>query len=259
VGLENVETSIKENTKLIWVETPTNPLINVIDIKKVSKLAKKHHVLTAVDSTFATPIFQKPIKLGADIVMHSTTKYIGGHNDVMGGALLTNRKKIDERMLFARMAVGLNPSPFDCWLILRGTKTLELRMKKHEENAFRVARFLESHPKVKRVRYPGLKSHPQHKIASKQMSGFGGMLAFELKADLKTAKRFTTKLKVISLAESLGGANSLIDHPASMTHASLPKEERIKVGVTDSLLRLSVGLENVEDLIRDLDFALSSI
>ncbi len=255
--VENVKKSIKKNTRVIWIETPTNPLLKLIDIKAVVEVAKQHKILTVVDNTFMSPYFQKPLLLGADIVVHSTTKYLNGHSDVIGGALVVNDKKVFEELKFLQNAIGAVPSPFDCWLVLRGIKTLHVRMRQHEENAKRIAEYLEKHPKVKKVIYPGLKSHPQHELAKKQMSGFGGMISFEIKGSLEDAKRFLKKTKIFSLAESLGGVESLIEHPAIMTHASLPKEVRGKLGISDGLVRLSVGIEDVDDLIKDLDTALA--
>lgn len=253
---ESLEGHIKKNTRLVWLESPSNPLLKCIDIEAVSHVTKKHHILMAVDNTFATPFFQKPLTLGADIVMHSTTKYLNGHSDVVGGAVVTNDQGINERLLFLQNAVGAVPGPFDCFLVLRGIKTLAVRMERHGENAIKIARFLEKHPKVKRTIYPGLESHPQYALAKRQMSGFGGIITFFIKGGLEAARRFLISVKVFALAESLGGVESLIEHPAIMTHASVPKEIREKTGITDDLIRISVGLENVEDLIEDLGSAL---
>ena len=252
----SLEGGIKENTRLIWLESPSNPLLKCIDIEAVAGIAKKHHILTVVDNTFATPFFQKPLNLGADIVMHSTTKYLNGHSDVVGGAVVTNDREIHERLRFLQNAVGAVPGPFDCFLVLRGIKTLAVRMERHEENAMKIARFLEAHPKVRKTIYPGLESHPDHAVAKKQMSGFGGIITFFIKGGLEAARSFLEKVKVFSLAESLGGVESLVEHPAIMTHASVPKEIREKTGITDNLIRLSVGIENIEDLIDDLKNAL---
>ena len=252
----SLEGGIKENTRLIWLESPSNPLLKCIDIEAVAGIAKKHHILTVVDNTFATPFFQKPLNLGADIVMHSTTKYLNGHSDVVGGAVVTNDREIHERLRFLQNAVGAVPGPFDCFLVLRGIKTLAVRMERHEENAMKIARFLEAHPKVRKTIYPGLESHPDHAVAKKQMSGFGGIVTFFIKGGLEAARGFLEKVKVFSLAESLGGVESLIEHPAIMTHASVPKEIREKTGITDDLIRLSVGIEHIEDLTADLRNAL---
>jgi len=216
---KNVEAIIKSNTKMIWIETPTNPLLKIIDIKGISSIAKKHRILTVVDNTFASPYFQKPLLLGADIVIHSTTKYISGHSDVVGGAVITSNKEIYERLKFVQNAVGAIPSPFDSWLVLRGVRTLAIRMEKHWENAQKISEFLEEHPKIEKVIYPGLKSHPQHRLARKQMTGFSGIVSFEIKKGKKAAKQFLKNLKLFKLAESLGGVESLIEHPALMTHA----------------------------------------
>ena len=254
---QSLEAHIKKNTRLVWLESPTNPLLKCIDIEAVAHVTKKHHILMAVDNTFATPFFQKPLNLGADIVMHSTTKYLNGHSDVIGGAIVTNDQDVNERLRFLQNAVGAVPGPFDCFLVLRGIKTLAVRMERHGENAIKIARFLENHTKVKRTIYPGLESHPEHAVAKKQMSGFGGIITFFIKGGLEAARGFLERVKVFSLAESLGGVESLIEHPAIMTHASVPKEIREKTGITDDLIRLSVGIENVEDLIEDLGNALN--
>jgi cystathionine gamma-lyase len=213
--------------------------------------------LVVVDNTFATPFFQKPLRLGADIVMHSTTKYLNGHSDVIGGALATNNKELYEKLQFLQNAVGAIPGPFDCFLVLRGIKTLAIRMERHEENAMMIARFLDNHPKIRRTIYPGLESHPQHELAQKQMIGYGGMITFFIKGGIKDARKFLERVKIFSLAESLGGVESLIEHPAIMTHASIPKEIREKIGISDELIRISVGIENVDDLITDLEMALA--
>ncbi len=252
-ALENVDAAIRSDTKIIWVETPTNPLLKLVDIAGMSKVVKKHQAILVVDNTFMSPYFQRPLELGADIVMHSTTKYIGGHSDLIGGAVITSNKDIYEKLRFIQNAVGAVPSPFDCWLVLRGVKTLALRMERHNTNAQKIADHIESHPKVKKVNYPGLKSHPQHDLAKSQMSGFGGVISFELKGGLRSCMKLLTNLKIFLLAESLGGVESLIEHPAIMTHASIPEERRIKLGINESLIRMSVGIEDVEDLIEDLD------
>ena len=245
-------------TKLIWVETPTNPLLKIIDIKKVCDWAKKQNPrpLVVVDNTFATPYFQNPFELGADVILHSTTKYLNGHSDVIGGALIVKDKELRERLFHIQKSMGGVPSPFDAFLVLRGIKTLAVRMKRHEENAIEIAKFLEKHPKVEKVLYPGLESHPQHAVAKQQMKGYGGMLTFFIKGNLDNARKFLESVKVFALAESLGGVESLVDHPAIMTHASIPKEIREARGVTDGLVRLSVGIEDIADLIADVDQAL---
>jgi len=241
---------------MVWIETPSNPLLKIIDIKAVAAACKKVKAVLVVDNTFMSPAFQNPIELGADIVLHSLTKYINGHSDVVGGALMLNSKSTYDKLWVLQNSTGPSLPAFDCWLVLRGVKTLSLRMRTHEENAKKIAKFLVSHPQVEKVIYPGLASHPQHKIAKKQMSGFGGMITFYIKGGIKESRRFLKKLKVFTLAESLGGIESLVDHPAIMTHASIPKKERESTGVTDNLIRLSVGVENIEDLIADLKGAL---
>ncbi len=256
--IEAVRAAIRPNTKLFWIETPTNPLLKVVDIRAVSAL-KGGSAIVAVDNTFATPYFQQPLALGADVVVHSTTKYIGGHSDVVGGAVLTNDKAIYETIKFHQNAVGGVPGPHDAWLTMRGAKTLALRMREHAANAQAVAEFLEAHEDVERVYYPGLASHPQHALAKQQMSGFGGMVSFTLKGPEQRALDFAHRMHYFSLAESLGGVESLICHPARMTHGSIPKEDRDKRGVTDGLLRLSVGIEDIDDLIDDLRGALQSL
>lgn len=255
-SIEKVEEAIKSNTRVIWLETPTNPLLRLCDIKAISKAAKQHDILTVVDNTFASPYLQNPLDLGADIVLHSTTKYISGHSDVVGGAIMVSNDEIYSKLKFNQNALGAVPSPFDCFLVLRGTKTLALRMERHSQNATKIAEYLSANPKVERVIYPGLKTHPQHALAKRQMSGFGGMITFTLKGGKAKTAEFLKKLEVIALAESLGGVESLINQPAVMTHASLAKEERARLGVTDNLLRLSVGIEDYEDLQADLEQAL---
>lgn len=253
---KNVEAAIQSNTTMIWLETPTNPLLKLCDIKAISKIAKENGAITVVDNTFASPYLQNPLDLGADIVVHSTTKYLGGHSDVVGGAILVTDDELHNKLRFNQNAVGAIPSPFDCFLVLRGTKTLALRMEKHNQNAMTIAKFLFNHPRIEKVNYPGLKTHPQHELAKKQMQhGFGGMLSLYLKQNAD-AKTFLRKLKVIALAESLGGVESLINQPATMTHASLPKQERDRIGITSNLLRLSIGIEDAEDLQADLEQAL---
>jgi cystathionine gamma-lyase len=255
---DDVAKLVNKNTKLIWVETPTNPMLNIIDIKAISDVAKKHNILLGVDNTFASPYLQNPLSLGADIVVHSVTKYLGGHSDVVMGAIICNDDKLAERLYFIQNSCGGIPSPHDCFLVLRGTKTLHIRMDRHCENGAKVAAYLATHPKVGKIYWPGFPTHPNHDVAKKQMKGFGGMMSFTLKEDkLEAAHKVLSKFKVFSLAESLGGVESLCGHPASMTHASIPKEEREKTGVVDSLIRLSVGIEDAEDLIDDLKQALA--
>lgn len=256
---EEVRKHIKKNTKLIWLESPTNPLMKIVDIVSVCKLAKSKKIITVVDNTFASPYFQKPLTLGADIVVHSMTKYIGGHSDLVGGCAVLKDKKIATKIKFLQNAVGAILSPFDSFQALKGVKTLTIRMEQHEKNAQIIVDFLSKHKKIKRIYYPGLATHPGHKIAKKQMSGFGGMMSFELQGDYKKAIKFLESLKIIMIAESLGAVESLIEHPASMTHASVPKVEREKIGLSDTLIRLSVGLEETEDLIDDLKQALKRI
>lgn len=255
---ENVLPYINHNTKLVWVETPTNPTMQIVDIEGLAKITKAKNLTLAVDNTFASPYLQNPIDLGADLVMHSVTKYIAGHSDVVMGALVTNDKDLYDRLWFMYNACGATPGPQDCFLVLRGIKTLHLRMKAHCENGERVAKFLKTHPKIDKIYWPGFEDHPNHTVAKKQMRGYGGMVSIGLKAaDLAETFRIASNFKVFTLAESLGGVESLINHPASMTHGSIPKEEREKVGVTDNLLRLSVGVEDIDDLLEDLKNALS--
>jgi len=256
-SLQSLERYIKNTTKLVWLESPSNPLLKLINIEATAKIAKSRGIVTVVDNTFATPFFQKPLKLGADIVMHSTTKYLNGHSDVIGGALVMNDQELYNKLQFLQNAAGGVPGPFDCFLVLRGIKTLAIRMERHAENALKIAQFLENHPKVRKVIYPGLNSHPQHEIAKRQMTGFGGIVTFFIKGGLEAARKFLERVKVFSLAESLGGVESLIEHPAIMTHASLPKEVREKIGISDELIRVSVGIEHVDDLISDLKQALT--
>ena len=253
----NIEDYITENTKLIWVETPTNPMMNIIDIKATAAIAKKHHVLLAVDNTFATPYLQQPLDLGADLVMHSATKYIGGHSDLVMGALVVKDKALADKLYFIQNASGAVCGPQDSFLALRGIKTLHVRMQRHCENGKAVAHYLASHPKIEKVYWPGFESHPNHDIAKLQMKDFGGMISFVTKGNnYDEAIKIVENLKVFTLAESLGGVESLCGHPASMTHASIPKEEREKTGVVDALIRLSVGIEDEEDLINDLKQAI---
>jgi cystathionine beta-lyase/cystathionine gamma-synthase len=255
---ENVAKAIRPKTKLVYVETPTNPTMTVTDISAVAKLAAGHKLTLAVDNTFLSPYFQRPIELGAHIVVHSMTKYLNGHSDCTGGAAILTRQEDADRIYFLQRSVGSGLAPMDCFLVSRGIKTLAVRMKQHEANGMAVAKYLEAHSKVKRVLYPGLASHPQHEIAKKQQSGFGAMLSFDL-GSLEASRRLLNHVKLCSLAESLGGVETLISHPASMTHASVPAEMRQQIGITDGLVRLSVGIEDVEDLIADLDFALSKV
>lgn len=256
--LQKLESLINENTKLVWVETPTNPLMKLADIAEISKITKKHNLLFAVDNTFATPYLQKPLDLGADIVMHSATKYLGGHSDVIAGALIVKDKELGEKLHFAQFATGGTLGPMDSYLVLRGIKTLHLRVQRHCENGEKVAEFLNAHPAVKRVYYPGLESHPNHDIAKKQMiGGFGGMVTFTFNSGkMEDAVKFLEKVKVFTLAESLGGVESLANHPTTMTHASVPAEKRAEIGITDDLVRLSVGVEDIDDLLADLEQAL---
>jgi len=256
-SISEIEKRITTNTKLIWVETPTNPMMNVIDIEAVAQLSKKHHLLLAVDNTFATPYLQQPLDLGADIVMHSATKYLGGHSDVVLGALVVKDAELAEKLYFIQNASGAVCGPMDSFLTLRGIKTLHVRMQRHCENGKAIAHYLKQHPKIEKVYWPGFEDHPNHDIAKKQMSDFGGMISFVTKGnDYQQAIRIVESLQVFTLAESLGGVESLAGHPASMTHASIPKEEREKTGVVDSLIRLSVGIEDAEDLINDLKQAI---
>lgn len=256
--LKNIEAAIHRNTKMIYVETPTNPMLTVTDLKGVAEIGKKHKLITVVDNTFMSPYFQRPLESGIDIVLHSTTKYINGHSDVIGGIIVTHGQEIHDQLRFLQNAIGGVPSPFDCWLVLRSTKTLALRMRQHNENAIQMANFLNAHPKVQKVYYPGLVSHPQHELAKKQMSGFGGMISMEL-GSLDNGKNLLRNVKIFALAESLGGVESLICHPASMTHASVPLEDRLKLHLTDGLVRLSVGCEDPEDLINDIKNALEKV
>ncbi|XVH31886.1 cystathionine gamma-synthase [Haloferacaceae archaeon DSL9] len=250
-----VREAMQRNTELVWVETPTNPLMNVNDIRALADIAHEHDALCAVDNTFATPYLQRPLDRGADIVCHSLTKYLGGHSDVVGGALIVDDADLDEEIGFYQNAVGATPGPFDCFLVLRGTKTLPVRMDRHCENARELARWLDDHSAVERVFYPGLDSHPQHDLAAEQMDDFGGMLSFELAGTLEEASTVVSETDVFTLAESLGGVESLIEQPAAMTHAAIPREERVAAGLTDGLIRVSVGVEHVDDMKRDLDRA----
>ncbi len=256
--VENIERLINEKTKMIWIETPTNPLMSIIDIEAITNLVKDKQIYTVVDNTFSSPYLQQPLNLGADMVVHSITKYIGGHSDVVSGAVIVRDQGLHQQLRFLQNSCGAVPGPNDCFLTLRGIKTLHLRMRQHSENGRKIAAFLNEHPKVGKVYYPGLPDHPNHSIAARQMRDFGGMISFTLADDnMENALKVLSGTKLFSLAESLGGVESLIGHPASMTHASIPKEERLKSGLTDTLIRLSVGIEDSEDLISDLDQALS--
>mmetsp|Transcript_16303 Transcript_16303/g.29302 ORF Transcript_16303/g.29302 Transcript_16303/m.29302 type:complete len:399 (-) Transcript_16303:254-1450(-) len=254
-----LENAINPKTKMVWLETPTNPTLKITDIKAISNVTKKHGLTLVVDNTFCSPAIQNPINLGADIVVHSVTKYINGHSDVVMGVVATNDDQIYEKLKFLQNSIGAVPAPFDCYMALRGLKTLDIRMKQHTHNAMLVATFLEEHPKVTKVYYPGLKSHPQHEVARKQMKLWGGMVTFFLKGGLTESRQFLENLKIFALAESLGAVESLAEHPAIMTHAAVPAEQRKKLGISDSLVRLSVGIENIEDLISDLKQALGAV
>ncbi len=259
-NVDNVKNAITKNTKLIWLETPTNPLLKVANIAEITAIAQANNILTAVDNTFATPYNQNPLDLGADIVMHSATKYLGGHSDLVMGALMVKDEDLAKKLHFIQFAAGAIAGPMDCFLALRGVKTLALRVQRHNENALLVAQYLENHPKVEKVYYPGLESHPNHTIAKNQMKGFGGMLSFRLKDNSREATfKLLENLHVFTLAESLGGVESLANHPATMTHASIPEPERLKIGITDALIRLSVGVEDIEDLLADLERVLKMI
>ena len=255
----DVEEAIRPETKMLWVETPTNPLLKVTDVAVMSKIAKKHNLIFGVDSTFATPVFLRPLEFGADLVVHSTTKYLSGHNQLIGGVVITNRQDIFDEMKFIQKTIGAVPSPFDCWLTMLGLKTLHLRMARHAANAQVVAEFLEAHPKVESVTYPGLPSHPQHDIAKSQMSGYSGMISFELVGGISAGKTVMNSVKLCALAESLGAVETMITHPATMTHVEVPVEERHARGLTDGLVRISVGIEDVEDIIADLEQALEKV
>ncbi len=253
------QAAFKPNTKMIWLESPTNPMLKILDIARLTKLAREKGAISIVDNTFMSPYFQKPLQLGADIVIHSVTKYLNGHSDVVGGVLVTNRKDLYDGLKFLQNAVGSVPGAMDCFLVMRGLKTLPVRMERHQQNAMKVAQFLESHSKVERVIYPGLASHPQYELAKKQMSGAGGMMTFLLKGGLDEARRFLENVKLFALAESLGGVESLIEHPAIMTHASVPLESRKALGILDNLVRVSCGIETESDLIADLENALRKV
>lgn len=251
------EKAIKKNTKMVWIETPTNPLLKLADIEAIAKIAKAKKIITVVDNTFMSPYFQRPLELGADIVVHSTSKYIGGHSDVIGGFVALNNKDLAEKLFFLQKSIGGVPGNFDSFMYLRSLKTLPIRMEAHQKNGMALAKFLSDHKKVDRIIYPGLKSHPQHALAKKQMSGFGGMITFFVKGGLKSARGLLENVRVFALAESLGGVESLIEHPAIMTHASISAEQRKALGIDDSLIRISAGIETTEDLLKDLDRALS--
>ena len=253
---DEVKNAIKSNTKLLWIETPTNPLLKITDLNEMNKIAKDNNILFGVDATFSTPVFLRPLEFGADLVMHSTTKYLSGHNQIIGGSIHTSNKEIFDKMKFIQKTIGAVPSPFDCFLIMLGLRTLHLRMQRHNENAIAVAKFLESHSKVSRVAFPGLESDPGHKIAKEQMSGFSGMISFELNGGIPAGKHLMNSVELCFLAESLGAVETMITHPATMTHAEVPAEERHARGLTDGLVRLSVGIEDKEDIISDLSQAL---
>jgi cystathionine beta-lyase/cystathionine gamma-synthase len=259
--VREIEKAIKPNTKMLWIETPTNPLLRLIDIKLAVGAVKaaNKNIIVVVDNTFASPYLQKPLNLGADVVVHSTTKYLGGHSDVVGGAVLTSREDLYETLKFHQNAAGATPGPFDCWLVLRGLKTLALRMKAHEQNAMAIAKVLEKHPAVEKIFYPGLPTHEQHELAKKQMAGFGGMISIVVRGGLENAKQVLSGTKLFALAESLGGVESLISHPATMTHGSIPKDVREARGIVDGLVRLSVGIEDIEDLTADIEAALAKV
>ena len=254
----SVEAALRPETKMLWIETPTNPMLTLSDIGKLSEMARERGAVVAVDNTFASPFFQNPLSLGADVVVHSTTKYMGGHSDVVGGAVMTSNGELYEEAKFYQNAAGAVPGAFDSWIVLRGLKTLAVRMRQHEENALAVAEYLQDHPEVASVNYPGLPSHPQYELAKRQMSGFSGMVSFTLKGGAEAAYAAVQKTRLFHFAESLGGVESLITHPATMTHAAIPREQREARGVTDGLMRLSVGIEDKEDLIADLERAISS-
>ncbi|WP_336344054.1 cystathionine gamma-synthase [Halalkalicoccus ordinarius] len=256
--LDEIEAAMREETELLWLETPTNPLMSIVDVEGAAGIAHEHDVLCAIDNTFASPYLQRPLELGADVVCHSLTKYIGGHSDLVAGALITDSDELDERFGFYQNSVGATPGPFDCFLALRGTKTLPVRMDRHCENARRIATWLDDHAGVDRVFYPGLEAHPGHEIAAEQMDDFGGMLSFELDGTLEEASTLVSETEVFTLAESLGGVESLIEQPAPMTHAAIPREERVAAGLTDSLIRVSVGIEHVDDQIADLEQAIEA-
>ena len=255
---DKIEKAIRPETKMIWAETPTNPLLKITDLNAVAKIAKKHDLIFGIDTTFITPVFLRPLEFGADLVIHSTTKYLSGHSQLIGGVVITNREDLFDQLKFVQKTVGAIPSPFDCWLTLLGVKTLDIRMKKHASNAQGVAEFLENHPKVSSVTYPGLPSHPMYQVAKEQMSGFSGMISFELTGGISAGKTLMNSVQLAQIAESLGSVETMIAHPATMTHTAIPKEERLASGLTDGLVRISVGIENVNDIIHDLEIALES-
>lgn len=256
---ENLESSFKPTTRIIWIETPSNPMMLLADIQKIAQIAHKHNILVVVDNTFLTPYFQNPLDLGADIVIHSGTKYLGGHSDVLNGAIMLNDDSLYEKIRFIHTATGGVLAPFDSYLVMRGIKTLAVRMEAHQKNALALAQFLENHPKIEKVYYPGLASHPQHSLAVQQARGFGGMISFELAGGEKKVRELFSHLKLFILAESLGGVESLIEHPATMTHVSMSKQEQQEAGIKDSLIRVSVGIENIDDLIEDMEGGLNAI
>tara|TARA_B100001250_G_scaffold29444_1_gene24234 strand:+ start:3460 stop:4602 length:1143 start_codon:yes stop_codon:yes gene_type:complete len=256
---DQVEKAITSDTRMIWAETPTNPLLKITDLNAISLIAKKNNLIFAVDSTFSTPVFLRPLEFDVDLVMHSTTKYITGHSQLIGGIVITNRKDLANKLRFAQKTIGAVPSPIDCWLTLLGVKTLDVRMKKHEENAIKIAEFLDSHPKVSTLTYPGLPSHPMYDVAKEQMSGFSGMISLELKGGIPAGEKFLNSVKLALLAESLGSVETMVLHPASMTHGDVPKEYRLTHGLSDGLVRISVGIENVDDIINDFKQALDKV
>ena len=256
---DKIEKAIRPETKMIWAETPTNPLLKITDLNAVAKIAKKHGLIFAIDTTFITPVFLRPLEFGADLVIHSTTKYLSGHSQLIGGMVITNREDFFDQLKFVQKTVGAIPSPFDCWLTLLGVKTLDIRMKKHASNAQGVAEFLQNHPKVASVTYPGLPSHPNYQVAKEQMSGFSGMISFELTGGISAGKTLMNLVQLAQIAESLGSVETMIAHPATMTHPAIPKEERLANGLTDGLVRISVGIENVNDIIYDLEMALEKV
>lgn len=254
-----IRAALTDRTRMIWVETPSNPLLKLIDLRMVAQIAREAGAVSVCDNTFLSPYFQRPLDWGIDVVMHSTTKYLNGHSDVVGGALIMNDEALHDRVKFLQNAMGGVPGPMDSWLVLRGTKTLAVRMERHQQSAMRIAEWLENHPRVERVVYPGLPSHPQHDLALEQQRGFGGMITFFIKGDIEGARRFLSAVRLFTLAESLGGVESLIEHPAIMTHASVPKERREAIGLSDTLIRISVGLEHLDDLRDDLEQALNAV
>jgi len=256
---DNVEKAIGKNTRLVWIETPTNPLMRIVDIRRISMISKRAHALLVVDNTFMSPYLQNPLAHGADIVVHSTTKYLGGHSDLIGGATITKDKDVQSRLKYLQNAVGAIPGPLDCYLVLRGIKTLAVRMDRHNENARTISEFLTKQPKVEKVNYPGLADHPQRGVIKRQMRGNGGMLSFHLRGGFNQCKKLLESLRLFTVAESLGGVESLIEHPASMTHASVPRERRLKLGISDNLIRVSVGIEDAEDLVQELNRGFRSI